>query len=160
MPTLAEVKRIPTDEEIFAWESPATYLGMPVSFYRSGVQEDGKQPEFGFVVRPTSSTKKTVDISLPASGQIVTSVRHASDLKLLKNPNTRENGIWDYTSERTAIYERLEKIEAALAAVGVSTEGASDGRLEKLESAVHGLKIKVSRLSNAAKDTDEGEKGE
>lgn len=152
MATIAQVDRIPTDEEIFAWEPPQSYLGMPVSFYRSGHQEDGKLPEFGFVVRPSSKTKKTLDIVLPGSGQVMTSVRHVSDLKLLKNPNTRENGVWAYTSERVTLHERLDALEAQ------SQEGTED-RLAKIENRLHALSIKLGQLTGKKKDEPEAPEG-
>lgn len=147
----AEVQeqRVPTDQECFDFVPPPCFPGMPVAFYREGRVNPKFAPEVGWVLK-VPSARKTAVLYLPASGQTVSDVRHVSDPRLIRHPEVRNSGTWDYTPADSAAAERAALTEKRLAALE-----AKETNLAAIESRLHSLSIKFGKLAKEVGSIEE-----
>lgn len=145
MATEVQEQRVPTDEECFEFQPPPCFAGMPVAFWRDGRPSDKKSPDIGFVLK-IPSNRKTLQLYLPASGQNISNVRHISDPRLIRHPNLREEGVWDYTPADCLNAERAALTEKRLAALEAAGKQDNEDRFTAIESKLQSLAVKFGQL--------------
>ena len=92
---------------------PPIGVGQRVLIYHQGTKESGKLPSMGHV-RKVYGDKALVQ---SYDNQFYNTVPHIDDPRLVNNPDLRQEGAWDYTSDDLAVKKFMEDTRDKLAAL-------------------------------------------
>lgn len=143
--------RLPSDQECFDFVPPECCLGDKVHFWAKGKADPKVRPEVGIIVeRPT--TRKTITVHLLHTGVNKTTVRHVSDPNLVRRPNLRDQGAWDFMQTDKELIEWRKGIDEKLALLELKLD-----QIEAVERRLHSLAVKVGHLKGKAESPETSE---
>lgn len=90
------------------WTMPEIRPGANVMWFKSG-RKDG-HGEMALVLGKSRSNRH-LKVMCHVTGMVYEAVRHHADPRIKENPESAEDGVWDYTEEHVALRQLREDVD-------------------------------------------------